>query len=274
MAFRDGIRTCVLCRESVATDDIEDVLLFANCLATDQVGDCIHITGPKVGIRLQVTKVDITDRTTMPSIGIIVEKTSDTKCIIQTEGDYVESGLTAGSLYYVGHDARITDEIPEPPLGGIALVQIMGEALDDEKLLLRPELDLVEPNDARFALGISFIAACLATDLVGHYVYITASRAVTKVNISDSTTMPSVGQIIEKSSDTICRVQTIGELITGETLIPGARYWIGDDSRLLPNPPSVPPSEYRMAQVVGVALEEHKLILRPDMQAVKLTFRD
>lgn len=269
MAFRDGKRTCILCGADQGTT-IEDTKLAANCLITDEVGDFVHITGDIVADRIQVEKVDVTDRTTMPAIGVIIEKTSDTECVVQTDGDYITTGLTAGTLYYIGNDSKLSADRPTAAIGGIALVQIVGEALDATKLYLDLELDIVEAADSRFALGISFEADCLATDDVGHFVYITGPGAVTKVDIEVASTMPSIGPIVEKISTTRCRVQTIGEYWTAETLVPGTRYWISGISKLQGTPPTPAPASYIMAQVVGVALEENKLILRPDMQAVKL----
>ena len=50
------------------------ILGKANCLATDLLGDCVRITGPKVANRYQVTRVNIATAGNPPAVGIIVRK--------------------------------------------------------------------------------------------------------------------------------------------------------------------------------------------------------
>lgn len=111
----------------------------ADCLATDIVGDFIHITADKVAGVYQVSKVDILDATTMPCIGIITNKPTSTSCFIQTFGIIAATGLVAGQRYWVGADSQINAAHPTPGPGQIAVAQVVGVALDSTELLLRPE---------------------------------------------------------------------------------------------------------------------------------------
>ncbi len=123
---------------------------------------------------------------------------------------------------------------------------------------------------------VSWDADCLSSDEVGHFIYVTGVpiggfRQVAKCEPTDSAKMPSPGIIISKSNATRCVVQVLGELAT-TGLSPGVdnRYWIGADSKLANAPPATPASGTIVVQVAGVALEGSILMLRPDLNPVKL----
>ena len=111
----------------------------ANCLGTDVVGDFVQITGDKVAGLAQVSKVDITDASTMPAIGVILQKDSLTDCFVQTFGIIPASGLVSGARYWVGADSQLAAVHVIPPTGEIAVAQVVGVALDPSELLLRPD---------------------------------------------------------------------------------------------------------------------------------------
>lgn len=117
----------------------------ADCPSSDLVGDCVIIRGPKVGNRYQVQKPDLTDIRTGPSVGIIVKKYSSTECLVQFSGPLVDvySGLTSGSAYWMGSDARLTDVRPSAGVGETLYLQLMGVATDSDEILLNPQAPLL-----------------------------------------------------------------------------------------------------------------------------------
>lgn len=135
--------------QAPAADRDEEKLLRgryyeAGCLATDAVGHFVQITGPKVAGYRQVSKVDIEDSTTMPAIGVIIEKSNITSCFVQAWGELEYSGLVEGTRYWVGADSKLADMPPSRVSGKIVVAQIVGVALEDEILLLRPSLNPVK----------------------------------------------------------------------------------------------------------------------------------
>lgn len=110
----------------------------ADCLAGDSVGDFVHIVGDDVSDIFQVEKVDITDSATMPAIGLILTKDTATRCFVLTFGILEATGLTPGVRYWVGTNSQITSTIPLP-VSGTAVIQVIGHALSDTELLIRPE---------------------------------------------------------------------------------------------------------------------------------------
>lgn len=116
----------------------------ADCLATDAVGNWVYITGDDVSGIFQVTKVDVTDKSTLPAIGVIVEKTTSTRCRVQTYGEVTGLGtLTPGSRYFIGTDSNISTSLPTPPALGTATMQVVGVAISAEILLVLPGQSLL-----------------------------------------------------------------------------------------------------------------------------------
>jgi len=132
-------------------------------------------------------------------------------------------------------------------------------------------------DEDRFARGRYLTADCLATDEVGHFVYITGDEVatnvfqVTRVDVEDSSTMPALGVILEKSTPTRCIVMTWG-IVPGTGLTAGARYWVGADAKISAAHPPRVPGELVVAQVAGIALSTTKLLIRPEYQAHILRF--
>jgi hypothetical protein len=110
----------------------------AACEATDIIGDLVCISGPPSGGLIATTRVDITNNNRMPSVGIIINKTSPIRCRVQTTGLVPYTGLVPGKRYFVGYDGRPTTPPPTPPVGGSAFSQPIGTALDGATLLLTP----------------------------------------------------------------------------------------------------------------------------------------
>jgi hypothetical protein len=119
--------------------------LEANCLASDNAGDAVYVTGDRVGTRYQVTKVDISDVTKMPAIGVILEKTSSTECVVVTSGEVegVYTGLTAGGLLFLDAAGTIAQSPPVPAPLQTLFLQSMGIALDSSVILLAVDFRIV-----------------------------------------------------------------------------------------------------------------------------------
>ena len=119
-------------------------LVRANCTGAESVQDVVRITSDVVGGKYQVEKVDITDASYDVALGVIVEKSSPTDCVVQLGGQLsgVYSGLTAGRPLFIGDDARLTHSVPTRPAVGVKLVYNAALALDSDELLLRFQMPI------------------------------------------------------------------------------------------------------------------------------------
>lgn len=130
----------------VETDllDIVSEILPGNCLSGDAVGDFVYITGNKVAGRVQVTKVDITNVSKMPAVGVIVNKDNPTTCDVQWSGEVlgVFTGLTAGSVYFVDTGGTATASLPTP--GSDFYIQKVGIATSADSMVLYNDANLVK----------------------------------------------------------------------------------------------------------------------------------
>ncbi len=113
----------------------------ADCIATDTAGDFVYVTGASVGGVRQVTRVDVFDPDTMPSVGVIILKRTTTRCVVQAFGEIAAVGLVPQGRYWIGTDSRLAANFPPRPVGGIVVAQVVGVALDTTALLLRPDLN-------------------------------------------------------------------------------------------------------------------------------------
>lgn len=105
----------------------------ANCLVGDALNQFVRVVGNTLGVP-DVTKVDPSDASKMPAIGIIVQKPTSTTCLVQVTGQTTTfSPVIAGSFYYVGAASLPVSVPPAPP----ALRQVIGVGLDTARLLLR-----------------------------------------------------------------------------------------------------------------------------------------
>lgn len=124
---------------------LTDQYILAYCLPTDAVGDVVYITGDKIGERYQTTKIDIDDISTVPGIGIIVQKTAATECVVQVSGILrdVYVGLTPNKPLFAGLDARLTETPPSAPGSGRRAIQIIGQAIASSDLLIQPKPPII-----------------------------------------------------------------------------------------------------------------------------------
>ena len=119
----------------------------ANCLVTDIVGKCVYITGPDVAGVYQVSTAEPRDGATkMPAVGIIIEKSSATDCLVQVTGEMkgVVSGFSAGRPLFVAVDGSLTHVIPTALAGQYAYIQSMGVALTGNSLLVDPDISIIK----------------------------------------------------------------------------------------------------------------------------------
>ncbi|HUX16555.1 MAG TPA: hypothetical protein VMW52_08775 [Phycisphaerae bacterium] len=131
------------------TDRDEEKLLRgryfeADCLAADAVEDLVYIRANKSGGFFQVEKVDIQAPATMPAIGMILEKSTSTRCFVQVFGIIELSGLVVGDRYWVGADSQIAASPPTRVVGVQVIAQVVGVALSGTELLFNPDYQAVK----------------------------------------------------------------------------------------------------------------------------------
>lgn len=112
----------------------------ADCLGTDAIGDFIYFTANPVSGYYQVAKVDVTDPATIPSPGVIVQKTNPTRCFVQMFGVMAATGLVMNQPYWIGANAQLSDSPPPRQGGLIVYSQVIGIGMSGTELLLRPQL--------------------------------------------------------------------------------------------------------------------------------------
>lgn len=115
---------------------------------SDVVGAFVNISGASVGGVYQVETVDPRDPTKMPALGVIISKSTLTSCLVHVGPGVVSAfvlgtGLIPQKRYFVGLNGLISSTLPTALLGGLALIQVVGHALDSSNLLLIPNYGLM-----------------------------------------------------------------------------------------------------------------------------------
>lgn len=123
---------------------IKSDIFRAYCFNIDVVGDCVYIMGPKVGERYQVTRVDNTTPSKMPAVGLIIEKTSPTECVVQTAGLLKNAfgAFTPNTRLFVGDTGRPKQTYTRPTTG-LKLIQIIGLAISSTDIIIAPESPVI-----------------------------------------------------------------------------------------------------------------------------------
>lgn len=106
------------------------------------IGTCVSVASSS-GISIVVDKADIFDVSRMPSVGILISKSSDTLGTIIYSGTYTVLGLSKGIKYFVGTNGVLTDVAPIATVSSV-FVQSVGVALSDNSLLISMPNDFVE----------------------------------------------------------------------------------------------------------------------------------
>jgi hypothetical protein len=110
----------------------------ADCQAGDVVGNFVYVTGAGVLGVPQVTKVDVLTTGKYPGVGMIIEKSTATRCVVQGWGEIAVSPaiLVPGKVYWIGTDSNLASTPPMAGPGGKAAVQPVGVALDAGRFLV------------------------------------------------------------------------------------------------------------------------------------------
>lgn len=113
-------------------------VFLAQCQASDAVGDAVYVAGPASGTRFTVSKVDIDDAGKMPAIGVIIQKSSDTECVVQFQGIVrnIYEAMIPQKPLFIGTDSRPSYNIPPRPLSGRRFVQHIAHALSETTVLI------------------------------------------------------------------------------------------------------------------------------------------
>lgn len=114
----------------------------ADCLSTDAIGDPVIVTGPSVLTMPQVTRINLTTTgLTKPAIGLISAKLTATRCTVLTAGEfhYPTATLLPGQPYWAAIAGGLSATIPNPSPGGRVACQVIGTAIDIDRLLVYPE---------------------------------------------------------------------------------------------------------------------------------------
>jgi len=119
----------------------------AECTAAESVGDFVCIADDPPNGHDLVGKADPANFAKMPAVGVIISKSSPTRCLVQWLGETpnIFTGLSSGEVYFVGVDAKIAEAPPVPTTVPL-FAQFMGVATAPTRLYLRPNDHMVRRN--------------------------------------------------------------------------------------------------------------------------------
>ena len=113
------------------------------CLAGDIVGSGVCVRGDRVNGKWRVQTADPFNGDKMPAIGILISKSTPTVGEMQLIGPCdIFSGLIPGKPYFI-NGLTIDLEIPDPLVGGYAMVQNIGHAVASDILWLPGNLNMI-----------------------------------------------------------------------------------------------------------------------------------
>lgn len=110
------------------------------------VGDCVYVSGPKVGDLCQVDRADPADILKMPAIGVLIAMAISGQGEVQFLGEMlgVYSGLNVRKSLFVDEAGRLSEAPPAAAPGGYAYVQALGYSIDLTSLILVPSFTMVK----------------------------------------------------------------------------------------------------------------------------------
>lgn len=115
------------------------------CLASDSVGNFVHIRAGIATGRWSVEQADPGDEAKMPAVGVLISKDTATTGVVQVWGPLqgLFTGLTPGQVYCLDYDGI---KIGPPPTGGggYAMRQFVGVALNPDVLFLDLNLSMTK----------------------------------------------------------------------------------------------------------------------------------
>ena len=119
-----------------------------NCRPEDATNDAVRIVSVEMDV-VTVGKVNPYYREQMPAYGVIVQKYTPTRCLVQTSGPLSLSGsssLNPGRVCFVGVDGRLTATPPVATASpsSYVIVQNMGLATTPTKLDFSPDTQTLE----------------------------------------------------------------------------------------------------------------------------------
>ncbi len=100
-----------------------------SCRAEDSEGDAVRIVSVEMD-QITVNRVNPAYPEQMPAWGVIVQKYTPTRCLVQTSGEVrlpSTATLSPGRVCYVGADGRLTTATPEvtdSPSGRLVLQEV------------------------------------------------------------------------------------------------------------------------------------------------------
>jgi len=94
----------------------------AFCSISEVVGKFVYISGDRVGKTYTVSTVDPFTRDKMPAVGLVIQKYTDTKCIVQLFGEVKNlfTSLIPGHYVFVGANGDLT-QFPVSPFPGVGV---------------------------------------------------------------------------------------------------------------------------------------------------------
>lgn len=107
---------------------------YFNCPSSIQVGDFVYLESADT---IGLASADSID--TMPCIGAVFTKPTDTTATVQYVGDVENlTGLVPDTTYYISPvpGETITNVLPEAPAGGTVVLQRVGSARNETTLIL------------------------------------------------------------------------------------------------------------------------------------------
>jgi hypothetical protein len=201
LSWNDDFTTVVFSGATGLFADLSGARLYT-CAADLAIGEWVYASANDA-----VARADADDLATMPTIGRIVYKPSDTTCYIKNTGYAYDAAANAGfgdawvagQEYWVsGTPGQITTVMPAvwPQRAGVAL------STQRFKILIGDNLGLVHCNE--------YLATAAQT--VGEWVYITAvNDTVAEADASDAAKMPAIGVIVKKPTATRALVKLRGK---------------------------------------------------------------
>ena len=111
----------------------------ADCAAGDVEGDIVQIIADEVAGIYQVSKLDITAAPGEHPLGMITQKFTSTRCVVQTGGEVrgLYAGLTPGKPLFVDLTSRLSHDVPARPASGIKWSHPVALALSNNAVMLR-----------------------------------------------------------------------------------------------------------------------------------------
>ncbi len=114
------------------------------CLTTDVVGSPVSIREAPINGKWRVQTADPTDFTKMPSLGVLISKSTPTVGVAKILGVCdVFTGLTPGVNYMVGTSGGLLEEVPISSPTGVFWGQHLGVAVSESILMLGGNVNMI-----------------------------------------------------------------------------------------------------------------------------------